>query len=216
MGRLVKPARPRVCVSRSYPVLLPRSPSDQLRAHVRGSLGRINVRTERSHSLVRLGVVACLGCRDRPGARLLREGDRSTGRRREPKRGRELRRSGARRRQRARREQGGVERRRAGGFRRTGGTDSSSARAQPTSTSATTPGTSWCHDDPLPTRAGCCDTSATVHASAVSWTSSEKTTKELARMTARMTVRALLGLATANAVVIVPGSCLLWGVRGLR
>ena len=31
-----------------------------------------------------------------------------------------------------------------------------------------------------------------------------------------MTVRALLGLATANAVVIVPGSCLLWGVRGLR
>ena len=31
-----------------------------------------------------------------------------------------------------------------------------------------------------------------------------------------MTVRALLGLATGNAVVLVTGSCLLWGVRGLR
>ena len=31
-----------------------------------------------------------------------------------------------------------------------------------------------------------------------------------------MTVRALLGLAIANAVVLVTGSCLLWGVRGLR
>jgi hypothetical protein len=31
-----------------------------------------------------------------------------------------------------------------------------------------------------------------------------------------MTVRALLGLAAANAVVLVVGSCLLWGARGLR
>ena len=31
-----------------------------------------------------------------------------------------------------------------------------------------------------------------------------------------MTVRALLGLGIANAVVLVTGSCLLWGVRGLR
>ena len=31
-----------------------------------------------------------------------------------------------------------------------------------------------------------------------------------------MTVRALLGLAVANLVVLGAGTCLLWGVRGLR
>src|SRR6185503_14411773 len=37
-----------------------------------------------------------------------------------------------------------------------------------------------------------------------------------ARPAARMTVRALLGLAVANVVVLAAGGCLLWGVRGLR